>query len=728
MNQILRFTIILALILGYGHAEPLKVEEIKRTGSVDFSSEILPFLERNCLACHNETKPKADLILETPETIARGGDSGAAVVPGKPDESLLFTTAAHIEEPEMPPANNKSKAHDLAPRELGLLKRWIKEGAKGTIRSYSPAPEKWLRSKNNQTVRALAVSGDSRFAAVGRGHFIDLYDLTKLTRVARLEDAKLEFGAHLDLVYSLALSPDGTIASGGFREIKLWRKPKLTPTKFTGDLSIPPTPELLVEGAKATVTLEGKATAVTHPGAIAFSALSPSRDYIITAAQLSSASLWTTKDAKKVADLDLAPELPAALAKLKMDEAVQDRLIARYKTLVDERKKALDTEKNLASESEKTSAALQKELESAKDPAPKLEITAKLESEKRKSAANQKMIAEENARLAAAEKNLATATKKKESILAESKTLNDSRNGLIQKATIVGVGFSPDQSEVWIGMKSGAIYRYSCSNGTFLESLSTGSEIDLFLVKGDQLVTRAITGEIQQRPASTDYKLAAMIGDGKNGDILIDRIGALAFSPDGKYLISGSGIPTRVGMIKVWNPADGKLVKESKKAHTDTITSIRFNPGGDSIVSGGTDKFARVFSIPDLKPLKALEGHTGHVLGVDWSRDGQTIVTAGSDYDLKYWQVENGEITKTVKRGDYQATSVRFLNPAGDALACSFSDNTVKADATPYPESSGPTNAIELTPDGKYLLAGGEDGKLKIWTTRDRLLVKIIEP
>jgi len=92
------------------------------------------------------------------------------------------------------------------------------------------------------------------------------------------------------------------------------------------------------------------------------------------------------------------------------------------------------------------------------------------------------------------------------------------------------------------------------------------------------------------------------------------------------------------------------------------------------------------------------------------------------------WQVENGEITKTVKHGDYQATAVRFLNPASDALACSFSDNTVKDDATPYPESSGPTNAIELTPDGKYLIAGGEDGKLKIWTTRDRVLVKVIEP
>ena len=42
---------------------PLPIAEIKRAKPVDFQSEILPFLRANCLACHNRTKAKADLIL-----------------------------------------------------------------------------------------------------------------------------------------------------------------------------------------------------------------------------------------------------------------------------------------------------------------------------------------------------------------------------------------------------------------------------------------------------------------------------------------------------------------------------------------------------------------------------------------------------------------------------------------------------------------------------------------
>ena len=105
---------------------PLPVAEIKRAKPVDFQSEVLPFLRANCLACHNRTKAKADLILETPKDIA----DADAVVPGKPNESILFTSAAQSEDPAMPPPENKSSAKALNPQQLGLLKLWIQQGAK----------------------------------------------------------------------------------------------------------------------------------------------------------------------------------------------------------------------------------------------------------------------------------------------------------------------------------------------------------------------------------------------------------------------------------------------------------------------------------------------------------------------------------------------------------------------------------------------------------------------
>ena len=70
-------------------------------------------------------------MLETPEAIRKGGESGPAVVPGKGMESLLLQVSARLEKPFMPPKNNKVGANPLTPQELGLLKLWIDQGAKG---------------------------------------------------------------------------------------------------------------------------------------------------------------------------------------------------------------------------------------------------------------------------------------------------------------------------------------------------------------------------------------------------------------------------------------------------------------------------------------------------------------------------------------------------------------------------------------------------------------------
>ncbi|MGB0581202.1 MAG: c-type cytochrome domain-containing protein, partial [Limisphaerales bacterium] len=107
-----------------------------RKSTVDFEKEILPILRANCLACHNTTKAKADLNLETPQLILKGGDSGPAVVPSKSAESLLFEVATHAEDPVMPPKGNKSGAKNFTPDQLALLKLWIDQGAKGEVKGF----------------------------------------------------------------------------------------------------------------------------------------------------------------------------------------------------------------------------------------------------------------------------------------------------------------------------------------------------------------------------------------------------------------------------------------------------------------------------------------------------------------------------------------------------------------------------------------------------------------
>ena len=118
-------------------AEPIAIAEVQHQGDVDFEKEILPIFRRNCLACHSATEAESDLVLETPQTILKGGSEGPAVEAGKSAESLLLKMASKQKEPHMPPPDNDVKAKPLTSQELGLIKLWIDQGAKGEVTSAS---------------------------------------------------------------------------------------------------------------------------------------------------------------------------------------------------------------------------------------------------------------------------------------------------------------------------------------------------------------------------------------------------------------------------------------------------------------------------------------------------------------------------------------------------------------------------------------------------------------
>ncbi len=212
--------------------KPIAIAPIKRDTKVDFEKEILPILNKNCTACHNATEAEAELVLETPEAIRKGGDSGPAVVPGKSAESLLLKVAAHLEEPFMPPEDNDVAARNLTPQELGLIKLWIDQGATGTVSSAKNIAWQPLPPGINP-VYAVSISDDGRFLVASRANQVFLYHARSGRELGRLTDPELlKSGiykqpgvAHLDLVQSVAFSPDGRLlATGGYQVVKLWQR------------------------------------------------------------------------------------------------------------------------------------------------------------------------------------------------------------------------------------------------------------------------------------------------------------------------------------------------------------------------------------------------------------------------------------------------------------------------------------------------------------------------
>ncbi len=211
----------------------IEIAAVQHPGDVNFEKEILPILRQNCLACHSGTKAESDLNLETPQTMLKGGGSGPALVAGKAAESLLLKVASHQEEPVMPPEGNTAGAKNLTPEQLGLIKLWIDQGAKGEVSAAAGALAWQPLPPGVNPIYAVAITPDGQYAAAARANQVFLYHVPSKRELGRLTDPKLLEGglyknpgvADFDLVQSLAFSPDGQLlASGGYRTAKLWRR------------------------------------------------------------------------------------------------------------------------------------------------------------------------------------------------------------------------------------------------------------------------------------------------------------------------------------------------------------------------------------------------------------------------------------------------------------------------------------------------------------------------
>ncbi|KIL61834.1 hypothetical protein M378DRAFT_82103, partial [Amanita muscaria Koide BX008] len=200
-------------------------------------------------------------------------------------------------------------------------------------------------------------------------------------------------------------------------------------------------------------------------------------------------------------------------------------------------------------------------------------------------------------------------------------------------------------------------------------------------------------------------------------------VNAVAFSPDGKQIVSGS----RDCTICVWDVATGSQVAGPFEGHKDKVLSVAMLPDGKRIIlSGSRDKTLCVWDLKNSRlACGPLAGHTYGVNSAAFSPDGKWIISGSTDYTVHIWNAETGgKVGAPFKRHIGSISSVA-ISADGRRIVSGSTDKTLHIwdvdervmGNSPTTGHSNEINSVAFSPDGKNAVSGSDDGTVCIWDT-----------
>jgi len=280
---------------------------------------------------------------------------------------------------------------------------------------------------------------------------------------------------------------------------------------------------------------------------------------------------------------------------------------------------------------------------------------------------------------------------------------------------VTSVEFSPNGRQVLVG-EIGGNFRVHDS--------ATGNEIRFFADEDINYggFSPSVTFSPNGRQILSGYLRNFKLWDAATGQEVrtfsghTETINSVAFSPDGKLVLSGSNDNT----LRLWDAETGQEIR-TFSGNSNWVNSVAFNPSAKQILTGSDDSTMKLWDTEAGREIMAFTGHENRITSAAVSPDGKLALSGSNDNTLKLWDTATGEEIRTLSGHTGFVNSVTFSPDGKQALSCS-DDNTIKLwDTAAGQEIRSLTghknwiNSATFSPDGKQILSGANDNTLMLW-------------